>query len=266
MSIKFCPLFSGSSGNSTFISYGGTRLLVDAGRSGTQIEEALRLIGEDPASLDGILVTHEHQDHIKGVGILSRRFHIPIYATPATWQAMPASIGKIAPDMKREFTIGEDFYLGAMGIDTFPVPHDAADPCGFRLWGGRGSVAVATDLGYLPLRVMGALEGSSLMLMESNYDPDMLRNNEHYRYVLKQRISSRKGHLSNADCAEGMLALFEKGTKHFILGHLSGENNTPELASQTTRVRFELEGINPGEDVFLSMAHRDRVGEVYTLA
>ena len=265
MSIKFCPLFSGSSGNSTFVSYGGTRLLVDAGRSGTQIEEALRLIGEDPASLDGILVTHEHQDHIKGVGILSRRFHIPIYATPGTWQAMPASIGKIAPDLKREFSVGEDFYVGAMGIDTFSVPHDAQDPCGYRLWGGRGSVAVATDLGYLPLHVMSALAGTSLVLLESNYDPDMLRNNEHYRYVLKQRIISRKGHLSNADCAEGMLALYAQGTKHFILGHLSGENNTPELADQTAEVRFELEGISPGEDVFLSMAHRDRVGDVYTL-
>ncbi len=265
MPITFCSLYSGSNGNSTFVSYGNSSILVDAGRSGSQIEEAMSFIGKDPRDLDGILITHEHHDHIKGAGILARRFHVPVYASAATWQAMPEAVGKIPPELMREFTVGEDFYIGSLGIDSFSTPHDAADPCGFRLWGGNASVSIATDLGYLPAYVFDALEGSHMVLLESNYDPDLLRNNEHYRYMLKQRIFSRKGHLSNMDCANGMIELLNRGTKNFILGHLSGENNTPELAYQTSCTRLELEGIRPGEDVNLSMAWRDRVGTLFTL-
>ncbi len=263
--LKFCPLFSGSSGNATFVSDGRTRVLIDAGRSGCQIEEALRFIGEDPASLTAILVTHEHQDHIKGVGILSRRFHLPVYASEATWQAMQGGIGKIAPESRRVFTVGEDFYLGQLGIDSFSLPHDAVDTCGFRIWSGKASASILTDLGYLPANVIDAVSGSNLMLLESNYDPDLLRNNEHYRYALKQRILSRKGHLSNRDCADGILRFLESGTKYFILGHLSGENNTPDLALRTNTAVMELEGLHVGKDVNLAMAWRDRVGNVFEL-
>ena len=265
MSIKFCPLYSGSSGNCTFFGSGGTHLLIDAGRSGSQIEDAMAFIGEDPRAVDAILVTHEHHDHVRGVGILARRFHIPIYATEATWQAMPAALGRIPPELRRVFTVGEDFYIGHVGIDPFPIPHDAADPCGFRLWDGNASVSVATDLGCMPDPVVDALAGSSLVLLESNYDPDLLRNNEHYRYALKKRIASRRGHLSNADCAESILQLMERGTEHFILGHLSGENNTPELAYQTNCTRLELEGVRIGRDVVLNMAWRERVSDVFSL-
>ncbi len=263
--IRFCPLFSGSSGNCAFVSDGKTRILIDAGRSGIQIEEALKQIGEDPKDLNAILVTHEHSDHIKGVGILSRRFNLPVYASQATWQAMPAGVGTIPPGMRRMFNVGEDFYIGHLGVDSFSIPHDAVDPCGYRLWSGQASVSVLTDLGYIPPSVMDAVSGSSLMLLESNYDPDMLRSNEHYRYALKQRILSRKGHLSNQDCAEGILRFMELGTRYFILGHLSGENNTPETAMRTNTGVLALEGVKDGVDVHLSMAWRDHVSDLFEL-
>ena len=265
MQMIFCPLYSGSSGNATLVGYGDTRVLVDCGKSGLAIEEALKFIGEDPRNLNAIVVTHEHHDHVAGIGVMARRYHIPIYASHETWAAMPQGIGKITEGLQREFTVGEDFYIGQMGIDSFSVSHDAADPCGFRLWGGTSSVSVVTDIGYAPFRVKEAIEGSDLILLESNYDPEMLHANEHYRYALKKRIESRSGHLSNSECADVLSELVQSGTSHFILGHLSGENNTPELAMQTTATRLELEGLRLDEDVHVSMAWRDRVGDIFSV-
>lgn len=265
MEMIFCPLYSGSSGNALFVQYGETRLLIDAGKSGKMIADALRYIGVDPASLNGILITHEHSDHIQGAGVISRKYNLPIYATQGTWQAMESKIGKISEGMRRTFDKTQDFYLGQIGVVPFAIPHDAADPVGFRLYGGGASIATATDLGYFPARVKDAIAGSDLVLLESNHDPDMLRNNEHYSALLKKRILSNKGHLSNQACAEALVALVNTGVKNVILGHLSGENNKPELALSTSENMAELEGIRLGIDLHLDLAWRDRVGGVYTL-
>ena len=265
MEMYFCPLYSGSSGNALFCQVGGTRLLIDAGKPGRRIAEALTGIGVAPESLSGMLVTHEHSDHIAGVGVLARRYGLPVYATRGTWLGMEEKIGAVPVELKREIRPGQDFYLGDMGIQSFSIPHDAADPVGFRLWGGSLSVSVATDLGFFSQEVYARIAGSSLILLESNHDPEMLRRNPHYSALLKRRILSDQGHLSNEACANALLRLVQSGTGTVILGHLSGENNTPELALRVSGTALEKEGILPERDVTLQVALRDTVGSVYTI-
>ena len=265
MEMYFCPLFSGSSGNALFCQYGNTRLLIDAGKPGRPIEEALRSIGVAPETLSGILVTHEHSDHIAGVGVLARRFSLPVYATPGTWMAMEGKIGKIPGHLRREFYAGRDFWLGDIGVVPFGIPHDAADPVGFRLYGGSLSVSTATDLGHFSREVYDQIAGSSLILLESNHDPEMLRMNPHYNTVLKARILGDQGHLSNEICARALISLVAAGTGTVLLGHLSGENNTPELAMRVSREALAAEGILPGRDMTLDVALRDTTGPVYTI-
>ena len=265
MEMYFCPLFSGSSGNALFCQYGNTRLLIDAGKPGRPIEEALRSIGVAPETLSGILVTHEHSDHITGVGVLARRFSLPVYATPGTWTAMEGKIGKIPGQLHREFQAGRDFWLGDIGVVPFGIPHDAADPVGFRLYGGSLSVSTATDLGYFSREVYEQIAGSSLILLESNHDPEMLRMNPHYSAPLKARILGERGHLSNETCARALISLVNAGTGTVLLGHLSGENNTPELAMRVSRETLDAEDIQPGRDIILDVALRDTTGPVYTI-
>ncbi len=261
----FCPLFSGSSGNAVYVSSGKTRILIDCGKSGIQVQEALGAIGVDPASLQAILITHEHHDHIHGAGILSRRYHLPIYATALTWAAMEKKLGAIEPENRRVFDAGSDFSVGDLGVEPVPLYHDAADPCGFRIWQGSASAAVVTDLGTFSRETASVLSGAQVVLMESNHDPDMVRMNPHYTQTLKNRILSRKGHLSNSECAEALVTLASQGTTQFILGHLSRENNLPELAMRVNEARLELEGLRLGVDVSLDMAWRDHVGNVYEI-
>lgn len=265
MEMYFCPLFSGSAGNALFCQYGNTRILIDAGKAGKTIDEALASVGVDPATLDAVLITHEHSDHIHGVGVMARRYHLPLYATQETWRAMDGKIGKIPGDLIRTTQSGKSFWLGDIGVEPFSIPHDAADPVGYRLWGGRLSVSTATDLGEFTENVYSAVRGSTLVLLESNHDPELLRANPRYSAQLKARILGDHGHLSNESCAEALLRLISAGTGTVLLGHLSGENNTPELARRVSTEALAREGIRPGRDVQLNVALRDTVGAVYTL-
>ena len=261
----FCPLFSGSSGNALLAMAGRTRVLIDAGLPGSAIAGAMETIGASPSELDAILITHEHSDHIKGAGILSRRYGIPIYASEGTWTAMERKLGGIAPGRVRFFTAGDDFFIGQINVKSFSTPHDAADPVGYRLFSGRSSLSVVTDIGHFPKRLLAEVAGSDLILLESNHDPDMLKRNPHYPSYLKNRILGNHGHLSNADCAEALAVLAERGTRHVVLGHLSSENNLPSLAYETACEKMRALGMVPGEDIMIDMAYRDRVGGVYTL-
>ena len=265
MNMQLCPLYSGSSGNALFVQYGETRVLVDAGKSGKMITDALRFIGVDPASINAILITHEHSDQIAGAGILARKLKVPVYATRGTWAAMAGKIGPVPEDFRREIESDSDLLIGKLGITSFPIPHDASEPVGYRFWGGSVSAATVTDLGYFTDTVMSAVRGTDLVLLESNHDPDMLKANDHYSQALKRRILGNHGHLSNEACAEAAVRLADTGVRNLILGHLSGENNTPRLALTTTETRCELEGIRLGEDLCIDIAYRDRVGGVYTL-
>ena len=167
MKLTFCPLFSGSSGNAIYVSAGDTRMLIDAGMPGKAIENALRTIDVLPETLTAIAVTHEHTDHTKGVGILSRKYHIPIYANERTFEAMAKTVGEIPKWDRRYFDTGEDFYVNDLALHPFAIPHDAADPVGYRLWGGNVSISTATDLGFFPRTIRDAVAGSSLVLLES---------------------------------------------------------------------------------------------------
>ncbi|MEI3428230.1 MAG: MBL fold metallo-hydrolase [Christensenellales bacterium] len=254
MEFTFCPLFSGSSGNAVYVRAGDTRLLIDAGLSGRTISEGLASIGVLPETLSGILVTHEHSDHIKGVGILSRKYHVPIYANDRTWQAMERSLGNIAPGSRRVFESGETFYIGNAGIMPYRISHDAAEPVGYRVYYGGHSVATATDIGVFTKKTLEALSGTDIVLLESNHDIDMLHANDHYSAQLKTRILGLDGHLSNEACGEALLQLYQQGVRHAVLGHLSHENNTPELAMSTVCGVLRAHGLELSEDIQVDMA------------
>lgn len=265
MKIEFCSLNSGSNGNSSFILAGKTRLLVDAGLAGRNVVNALEKIKVLPETIDAILVTHEHSDHVQGVGVLSRKYHIPVYANEATWQAMHRTVGEVPQGLMRIFESESEFYIGDIGVLSFPIPHDAADPVAFRLYAGSRSVSVATDMGRVPRKVLKNLSGSDLILLESNHDPDMVLSNTRYPEALKQRILGTHGHLSNLTCAQTLMALYETGVRHALLGHLSQDNNTPELAMQTVNDELKRQGLSPGQDIRLDMTWRDRLSGYYTL-
>ena len=265
MQFTFCPLFSGSSGNAVYVQAGNTRLLIDAGLSGRTVSDALNSIGVLPETLNAILITHEHSDHIKGAGILSRKYHVPIYANDRTWQAMERSLGNIAPGCRRVFESGETFYIGDAGIMPYRISHDAAEPVGYRIYYGGHSVATATDIGIFTKKTLEALEGADIILLESNHDVDMLHANEHYSAQLKARILGRYGHLSNEACGKALLQLYQTGVRHAVLGHLSHENNTPELAMRTVCNVLREGGLEPSEDITVDMAWRDHVGGIYEI-
>ena len=249
------PLYSGSSGNSTLIEHKNTTLLVDAGVSGKSIVSALISCDTRPESLSAILVTHEHTDHIKSVGTLSRKFDIPIFANSATWEAMTGKIGEVSEKNIRVFDTSRDFCIGDINILPFSIPHDAADPVAFSFSAGKARASVATDIGHVTSEIFSILSKNDIILIESNHDIDMLKKGI-YPDTLKRRILGDKGHLSNESCATLLTSLYNTGVKRAILGHLSRENNTEELAYTIASRTISNAGIG---DYMLNIAHRDRV-------
>ncbi len=262
--LKFCSLYSGSSGNSIFLSSGGTKLLIDAGLSAKRIIEALVSIGEDPCELSALLISHEHSDHIRGAGILSRKFNIPIYANENTWEAMSPALGPVSLANRLYFDTGTVFEIGDICVNAFSIPHDACDPVGYNFFAQDKKITVATDIGHISLELLENLEASDLLLLESNHDVEMLRVGP-YPWHLKKRIAGERGHLSNEAAGEVVAHMAEKGTKRFLLGHLSRENNFPELAYQTVCNALYEKQVCVGADVTLEVALRDRVGRIIEL-
>ncbi|MCY6958127.1 MBL fold metallo-hydrolase [Clostridium brassicae] len=251
----FCPLYSGSSGNSIFVSGGGSSILIDAGLPGKRIEKALKDIGKEPSQLDAIFVTHEHIDHVKGVGVMSRRYNIPIYANELTWCGMKKSVGKINDENVK--IINKDYVsLKDMQISCFKIPHDAADPIGYTVTENNKKVSIATDLGYFSEEVEVAVKNSDVVLLESNHDVEMLKFGP-YPYPLKRRILSDIGHLSNECCGKAILEIIKRNTKQVILGHLSKTNNYPDLAYETVASILRENGVKLGKDISIHMANRD---------
>ena len=262
--IKLVSLFSGSSGNAIYVSGNKTKILVDAGLSGKRIEQALLSIGEDIRNIQAILISHEHMDHILGAGILSRRFGIPIYANQRTWDAMMSSLKKINPECIRVFNTGDNFRIGDLEVHTFMTPHDAAEPVGFSFFCNDRKLTIATGMGHMNNNLLACLEGSDIVLIESNHDIEMLKMGR-YPWPLKKRILGDKGHLCNDMAAQTVAYLARAGTKKFLLGHLSKENNFPELAFETVKNALLEKSIIAGRDVYLGVAHRDRVSEMISV-
>lgn len=265
MSLKFCSLASGSSGNCQFISTETTRVLLDAGLSGKYIKNAVDSISEDMTKLNGILVTHEHSDHIHGVGVLMRRYNLDVYANQSTWNAMLPKLGKIDPDRIKVIENGVPFLVGDLEIQSISVSHDAVDPVAYRFTDGVSRLAVATDLGTVTDTILEELLQVDFLMLESNHDIEMLKMGA-YPYYLKRRILSELGHLSNDNAGEiATLAVKGGRVQNILLGHLSKENNFPELAFETVSSVLRENQIQVGTDVCLDLTYRDRVGRVYSI-
>jgi len=266
MALTFCSLASGSSGNCQYIASENTGLLLDAGLSGKYITQALEHINADIDKIKGILVTHEHSDHVKAVGIMMRKYGLKVYATEKTWEAMEPKMGKVNLDNVEIIKKDVKFSIGDIEIDPFPVSHDAADTVGYAFEHVDGKVSVVTDLGYVPIELLTRVMDCDLLMMESNHNVQMLESGK-YPYFLKRRILSDKGHISNETAAENIVRAIQSGNRisHVLLGHLSKENNLPELAYETVKGIIEENDIKIGEDISLDLTYRDRVGKIYRM-
>ncbi len=265
MKTAFCTLASGSSGNCHLLVKGKEHLLIDAGFSGKQIQQRMTDIDIDPATLTGILISHEHSDHIQGAGILSRRFDVPIYANEATWAAMEQKLGKVAAKHQRLFESNKPFVVGSIGVTPYHLSHDAAEPVGFVLETEGHKICVATDLGRIPDGFYDRMKGADLVIMESNHDVNMLQVGK-YPYPLKRRILSDLGHLSNEAAANAIVTLVKHNVKSVLLAHLSRENNFPALALSTVTGILAENGMIPGRDVGLNISVREHVSCLYQFA
>jgi len=243
-----CLLASGSKGNSIYISDGTTNLLLDAGLSGKAIENRLARHGLAAGDLTAIIVSHEHSDHIRGVGVLSRRYGLPVYISAATLRAAP-QIGKLA--QSHSFSVGTPFTIHTLQIHPFAISHDAADPAGFTIANNGLKVGVATDLGIATAMVRERLRAADLLILEANHDVQMLYNGP-YPWPLKQRIKGRTGHLSNEDTRQLLTELKHDRLRHVVLAHLSETNNDPGLARETVVPALD------NADIPLTVSGQDR--------
>ncbi len=248
--IKFQSFLSSSSGNATFVTDGSVSFLVDCGANGKYITECLRRIGVSPLQLSGILVTHEHRDHIAGIGVMSRKFDLPVYATEKTWAGIGDSIGVIRGENRR--LTRPEMQFDSLRVTTCPIPHDAKEPISYRFYDDDNSFAIATDIGCITKELEEHLSGSETVLIEANHDEAMLKNGR-YPFYLQKRILSESGHLSNENCGSLCVKLVKKGTKALWLGHLSLENNTPELAYHTVLKALQEASLFLGSDVSLNV-------------
>lgn len=248
--LKISILASGSSGNSIYVESPETKLLIDSGLSGKKIAELMKQINRDPKDLDAILVTHEHNDHIQGVGVMSRRYNLDIYANNKTWQAMGNKIGKIKAEHKFLFDKKKLKTIGDIDILSFGVSHDAIDPQFYALQKNNKQFVILTDTGYVSDRMRDSLKNADAYLIESNHDVSMLRMGP-YPWSLKQRILGDKGHLSNDDGALALVDLIGDKTKRVYLGHLSKENNMKEIARNAFKDTLQQRDIGVGKDFLL---------------
>ena len=263
MGISYCSLASGSSGNCHLVSSNGKKILVDAGLSGKRIQGRLEDVDFDPKKISGIFVTHEHHDHICGVGVLSRRFNLPIYANAKTWQAMEEKIGNIKAENIKVFDTRKPVFLGDLKITPYPISHDAVEPVGYTFQEGNTKISITTDLGCIEEGIINEVKDSDLVVLESNHDVNMLKAGN-YPYYLKQRILSNRGHLSNEAAGNVIVELVKNNVKNVLLAHLSKENNFPELAIITVKKILDSKNISMGKDINIDLAHRDKVSNLYS--
>lgn len=261
--MRFIPLFSGSSGNALLLEAGSVRVLIDAGLPAKSIEQALGQAGIPPETLSALLITHEHTDHIRGVGAMARRYRLPVYANAATWEAMEDKLGKLPPSVLRVFETGRNFYLKELNILPFATPHDAAESVGYAFTYKGCRMCSVTDVGHVDHSLLDILAGSRLLFLESNHDEDMLKAGP-YPYQLKRRILSERGHLSNNSAGKALCKLYARGVRNVILGHLSRENNYEELALATVKSALLMEDV-PEAEMHIAVAHRDRPTGIFTI-
>lgn len=261
--LNFCSLYSGSTGNSLFIESDNSKILVDTGVSAKKITDALTSFDVNIEDIDAILVTHEHSDHVQSLGTISKKYNIPVYATKETFDSMPKQVEKINVSNINCFNSNETFEINDLTIKPFSIPHDAANPCGFNILKDDKKLSIATDIGNMNLEILNKLEGSSFLLLESNYEPELLKSSS-YPYLLKQRILGNTGHLSNEMAGKTIAYLLDSGLEQVVLGHLSKENNFPELAYKTVVEELIKKDFNEN-NIKISVANRNKPTEKFKL-
>ena len=263
--MRMMTIASGSSGNCTYIGEDTTHILIDAGISGKRIEAGLAKAGITPKELDAILITHEHTDHISGLGVISRKYNIPIYATAGTVKGIQTcrSVGDIDSDLYQIIGREEEVTIGDLTAKAHPIFHDAADPVCYRFSNGNKSVAIATDMGTYRQHTIDFLQGVNALILEANHDINMVQVGI-YPYALKQRVLSDRGHLCNEAAGRLLSEILHDDMGKIILGHLSKENNIPELAEQAVKLEVSLSRTPyKAEDFDISVANRDDPGELF---
>ena len=265
--MRFCSIASGSSGNCIYVGSEQTHLLVDTGISKKRIEEGLEQLGVNGEELSGILVTHEHSDHIQGLGVFSRRYNIPIYATEGTLRGIKEcrSLGAVSEELFHVIRADETFEIADIRISPFSISHDANEPTGYRMEREGKAFAIATDLGKYDDYIVERLQGLDAILLEANHDVHMLEVGP-YPYPLKRRVLGDKGHLSNELSGRLLCDILHKNLKRIVLGHLSKENNFDELAKETVKLEVTLSDIDfSGDELALSVAKRNEMSELYQI-
>ena len=262
--LKLCSISSGSSGNCICAGSENTHILIDAGISGKRIEKGLNEIDLKTSEMQGILITHEHIDHIAGLGVLARRYGIPMYTTEGTMEAIlkVKSVGKIDKSLFHVITPQHEFTIGDLLVKPISISHDAADPVIYTISNHQKQVAVVTDLGTYDQTLVDELQGIDALLLEANHDINMLQLGG-YPYQLKQRILSDRGHLSNERSGQLLAQILHDNFQGVLLGHLSKENNYEKLAYEAVRLEVTM-GDNPykAEDFPMIMAQRDSISQV----
>lgn len=266
--MRLCSIASGSSGNCIYVGSEATHLLVDVGISGKRTESGLQELGLTGRDIDGILITHEHADHISGLGVLVRKYGIPIYATSGTIEAMKwdRSLGNIDESLYREVQEDRKLTIKDLTVNPMHISHDAAQPVGYRIAYGDKKVGICTDLGVYNDYTVECLKGMDALLLEANHDVKMLQVGP-YPYYLKQRILGDRGHLSNENSGKLLCRILHDKLQAIVLGHLSKENNLPELAYEAVRMEITM-GENPyrAEDFRMMVADRSNVSPVINIA
>ena len=265
--MRFVSIASGSSGNCIYVGSDRTNLLVDAGISNKRIEQGLNEIGIKGSELSGILITHEHSDHTRGLGVLARKYGVPVYSTRETLEEIAGmkSLGEYPKELLKPIAPDGDFTVGDLTVKPFRVDHDAANPVAYRIQNDRKSVAVATDMGHYSQYTIDHLQWLDAILLESNHDVRMLETGP-YPYYLKRRILGDHGHLSNENAGRLLSCILHDNIKKILLGHLSKENNYEELAYETVRLEI-TQGDCPykASDFSISVASREQMSEIVTV-
>lgn len=246
MTMHFSVLASGSTGNAIYVETEDQSFLVDAGLSGKQMDALFKQIGREMKNLTGILVTHEHSDHIKGLGVVARKYKLPIYANEKTWKAMERSIGEIDSEQKFTFEMETVKSFGSLEIESFGVSHDAVEPMFYVFHHQGKKFVIITDTGYVSDRMKGIISNADAYIFESNHDVEMLRMGR-YPWNVKRRILGDYGHVSNEDAAVAMSEVVGDQTKRIYLAHLSLDNNMKDLARMSVSQTLESRGIKVGE-------------------
>lgn len=266
--MRLCSIASGSSGNCIYVGSDATHLIVDVGISGKRMEQGLNSLGITGRELDGILITHEHTDHISGLGVVARKFGVPIFATKGTIRAIRSTkgLGEIEEQLFCEVHEDEKLTIKDLTVSPMKISHDAAQPVAYRIAYGNKKVGICTDLGEYNDYTVECLKGLDALLLEANHDEKMLQAGP-YPYYLKQRILGERGHLSNENSGRLLNRILHDGLQTIVLGHLSRENNLPELAYEAVRMEITM-GDNPysAEDFRLMVAKRSEPSEIINIA